>query len=58
MAVVRFFKNVDYDSLHFHLESFKINIFKVLFWEGGVSKKECSVYTFDKKISISKSVQY
>ena len=30
-AAVRFL-NVDYDALHFHT---KINIFKVLFWEGG-----------------------
>ena len=24
-----------YDALHFHMRSLKINIFKVLFWEGG-----------------------
>ena len=32
------FKNVDYDALHFHTGSLKINIiniFKVLFREGG-----------------------
>ena len=28
------FKNVDYDALLMHTESLKINIFKVLFWEG------------------------
>ena len=28
------FKNVDYDTLHFHTGSVKINIFKVLFWVG------------------------
>ena len=33
------FLNVDYDALHFHTGSLKINIFKVLFWEGGVTKK-------------------
>ena len=35
------FKNVDYDALHFHMGVAKINIFKVLFWEGGrgVTKK-------------------
>ena len=27
------FKNVDYDALHFHTGSLKINIFKVHFWE-------------------------
>ena len=29
------FLNVDYDALHFHTGVTKINIFKVLFWEGG-----------------------
>ena len=29
------FKNVDYDALHFNTGSLKINIFKVLFSEGG-----------------------
>ena len=29
------FKNVDYDALHMHTGSLKINIFKVLFWEEG-----------------------
>ena len=29
------FFNVDYDALHFHTGSLKINIFKVIFWEGG-----------------------
>ena len=36
-------KIVDYDVLHFHTGPLKINIFKVLFWEG-VAKKEYSVY--------------
>ena len=42
-------KNVDYDALHFHTGLLKINIFKVLFWEGGrgSQKKSTSVYTFD-----------
>ena len=40
------FLNVDYDALHFHMGSYKINIFKVLSWEG-VTKKEYSVYAFD-----------
>ena len=30
-----------------HTGSLKINIFKVLFWEGGGHKKEYSVYAFD-----------
>ena len=29
------FLNVDYDALHFHMGVAKINIFIVLFWEGG-----------------------
>ena len=29
------FKNADYEALHFHMGLLKINIFKVLFWEGG-----------------------
>ena len=29
------FLNVDYGALHMHTGSLKINIFKVLFWEGG-----------------------
>ena len=35
------FKNVDDDALHncMHTGSLKINIFKVLFWEGGGHKK-------------------
>ena len=37
------FKNVDYVALHFHTESLKINIFKVLFLEGWGHKKEYSV---------------
>ena len=42
------FKNIDYDALHFHTMSLKINIFKVFFWEGGSgSQKEYSVYAFD-----------
>ena len=42
------FKNVDYDALPFPRGSLKINIFKVLFWEGGKGhKKEYSVYAFD-----------
>ena len=42
------FKNVDYDALHMHAGSLKINIFKVLFWKGGRGhKKEFSVYAFD-----------
>ena len=41
------FKNVDYDALHMHTGSLKINIFKVLFWEGGGHIKEYSVYAFD-----------
>ena len=28
-------KNVDYEALHFHTVTLKINIIKVLFWEGG-----------------------
>ena len=44
MATVRFLKC-------FHTGSVKINIFKVLFWEGGReggrSQKEYSVYAFD-----------
>ena len=32
------FLNVYYDALHFHMGSSKINIFKVLFWEGVVKK--------------------
>ena len=35
------FKNVDYDALHFHTGSLKINIFR------GGHKKEYSVYAFD-----------
>ena len=42
------FLNVDYDALHFHTGVAKINIFIVLFWEGGGGhKKEYSVYAFD-----------
>ena len=43
------FKNVDYYALHFHdTGSLKINIFKVLFLEGGRGhKKEYSVYAFE-----------
>ena len=42
------FLNVDYDSLHFHTGSLKINIFEVLFWEEGRrSQKRVSVYAFD-----------
>ena len=41
------FKNVDYDALHFHTGSLKINIFKVLFWDGGVHKQEYPVNPFD-----------
>ena len=42
------FKNVDYDALQFHTGSVKsIDIFRVLFLEGGGHKKEYSVYTFD-----------
>ena len=42
------FKNDDYDALHFHTGSLKINIFKVFFLEGGregVTKKStlCSL---------------
>ena len=39
--------NVDYDALHFLMVLLKINIFKLLFWQGGregVTKKE---YAFD-----------
>ena len=32
-------KNYDYDALHMHTRSLKINIFKVLFSDGGVTKK-------------------
>ena len=40
-------KNADYDAFHFHTGLLKINILKVLFWEGGrVSQKEYSVYAF------------
>ena len=39
------FLNDDYDALHFHTGSLKINIFKVVFWEGWRgSQKEYSVY--------------
>ena len=41
------FLNVDYDALHFHTGSLKINIFKVLFWDGGGHKKDYTVYAFD-----------
>ena len=43
------FFNVDYDALHFNTELLKINIFKVLFWEGGRGslKRILSVYAFD-----------
>ena len=42
------FKNVDYDALHMHTGSLKINIFKELFWEGGKgSQKDYSEYAFD-----------
>ena len=44
------FFNVDYDALHFRAGVAKINILKVLFWEGGregCHKKEYSVYAFD-----------
>ena len=49
MVAVRFKKNVDYDALHFHKGSLKINIFKVLSWERvRVSQKRLySVYAFD-----------
>ena len=41
------FKNVNYDALHFHMESLKINIFNVLLWERRRgSQKEYSVYGF------------
>ena len=33
------FKNIDSDALLFRIGSIKINIFKVLFWEGGGHKK-------------------
>ena len=36
------FLNVDYEALHFHMGSLKINIFKVLFWEGGRGHKKKS----------------
>ena len=35
MAPRTHFLNVDDDALHFHTGSLKINIFKVLFLEGG-----------------------
>ena len=36
-------KNVDYDALHFHAGSLKINIFKVLFLEGGRGHKKSTL---------------
>ena len=39
MATIRFKKNAEYDVLHFHTGSLKINIFKVCFWGEGVTKK-------------------
>ena len=47
MAAICFLKKVDYDALHFHMKSLKINIFKVLFWHGAGHKKSYSVYAFD-----------
>ena len=43
------FRNGDYDALHFHTGSTKINLLKYSFWREreGVKKKECSVYAFD-----------
>ena len=38
MVDVRFLKNVYYYALHMHTGSLQINIFKVLFWEGGSHK--------------------
>ena len=46
MAAVRFLKIlIMNDALHFHTGSL-INIFKVLFWEGGVTKKStlCTLF--------------
>ena len=36
------FLNVDFDAMqmHFHTESLKINIFNVLFWEGGMGSRK------------------
>ena len=45
MATVSFLK-FDYDELHFHTGSLKINILEVLFWEGGRgSQKESTMCT-------------
>ena len=43
-------KNVDYyDALPFHMGSLKINIFEVLFWEGGGGggSQNSTLYSFD-----------
>ena len=39
------FLNVDFDALHFHAGVIKINIFKIVFWEGG--HKKSTLYDFD-----------
>ena len=43
-----FKKNIDYGALHFQTGLLKINISKVLFWQGGrgSQKKEYSTYAF------------
>ena len=48
MAALSFFLNVDYDAMHFHMGSLKINIFRALCREGGRgSQKNYSGYAFD-----------
>ena len=36
--------NVDYDAMYFHTRLLKINIFKVLFWEGVTKKRVLYVH--------------
>ena len=36
--------NVDYDAMYFHTRLLKINIFKVLFWEGVTQKRVLYVH--------------
>ena len=49
MATVRFFKMF---ILHFYTGSLKVNILKVLFWEGEGYLKEYSVYPFDQLLML------
>ena len=51
------FKNVDYDALHMHTGSLKINIFKVLSWEEGVTKKS-TLYAFDNVDNCGRTVKF